>query len=236
MSSGKNARIGILCWEAGQSPRGLEQLEYLKGNSTNPETYNFPVMFRRVEGANIHTILENPDHDIMKKMIEEAKEMVEKGVKAITTSCGFNAIFQREMAEALNVPVFTSSLLQIPFISNMFGKNKTIAVITAKKRALKEEHLHAVGISSDISLSIYGMEECHEWNKIFEAPQEDVNLDIIEKEVIGTALKAINENQNISALVLECTDLPPFAESIRKVTDKPVFDFVTMVNYINSAI
>lgn len=85
--------IGILCWEAGQSPRGLVQLEALKGNSTNPDSYNFPVRFYRVKGANIHTILENPDKTVLARMIEAGKEMLRDGIKAVTTSCGFNAIF-----------------------------------------------------------------------------------------------------------------------------------------------
>jgi hypothetical protein len=49
-------------------------------------------------------------------------------------------------------------------------------------------------------------------------------------------VKAVKENPKIGAFVLECTDLPPFAQRIREVTGKPVFDFVTLVNYINSAI
>ncbi|KUK41994.1 MAG: Glutamate racemase [Thermovirga lienii] len=229
-------RIGILCWEAGQSPRGLEQLETLKGNSTNPDTYDFPVRFCKVKGANIETILENPCRKVMERMIEEAQKMVKEGVKAITTSCGFNAIFQRELADSLDVPVFTSSLLQVPMVFHTLGRNKHLGVITAKKAALREEHLRAVGITSEMPVEIFGMEECPEWNKIFIAPNEDVDLDVIREEVVSTAVKAVKENPKIGAFVLECTDLPPFAQRIREVTGKPVFDFVTLVNYINSAI
>ncbi|AER65901.1 glutamate racemase [Thermovirga lienii DSM 17291] len=229
-------RIGILCWEAGQSPRGLEQLETLKGNSTNPDTYDFPVRFCKVKGANIETILENPCRKVMERMIEEAQKMVKEGVKAITTSCGFNAIFQRELTDSLDVPVFTSSLLQVPMVFHTLGRNKHIGVITAKKAALREEHLRAVGITSEMPVEIFGMEECPEWNKIFIAPNEDVDLDVIREEVVSTAVKAVKENPKIGAFVLECTDLPPFAQRIREVTGKPVFDFVTLVNYINSAI
>jgi len=229
-------RIGILCWEAGQSPRGLEQLEALKGNSTNPETYDFPVRFCKVKGANIETILENPCRKVMERMIEEAQKMVKEGVKAITTSCGFNAIFQQELADALDVPVFTSSLLQVPMVCRILGKNKYVGVITAKKAALRKEHLKAVGITPDMPVEIFGMEECPEWNKIFIAPKEDVDLNVIKEEVVSTAAKAAKGLPQIGAFVLECTDLPPFAQAIREVTGKPVFDFVTLVNYINSSI
>ena len=79
----------------------------------------------------------------------------------------FNAIFQRELTEALDVPIFTSSLLQVPFVHSIISPNKSIAVITAKKAALKEKHLRAVGITPDIKIEIFGMEDSPEWNKIF---------------------------------------------------------------------
>ncbi|PKO57810.1 MAG: aspartate/glutamate racemase family protein, partial [Betaproteobacteria bacterium HGW-Betaproteobacteria-18] len=113
--------IGMLCWESGHVPRGLVQLESLVGNSTNPASYAYPVRFYHVKGANIHTILENPDREVLGRMIEAAKEMTTSGIRAITTSCGFNAIFQNELADALDVPVFTSSLLQVPLAQKIIG-------------------------------------------------------------------------------------------------------------------
>lgn len=228
--------IGILCWEAGQVPRGLVQLESLKGNSTNPDSYDYPVRFCRVKGANIETILENPDRKVLARMIEAARAMVAEGARAITTSCGFNAIFQEELADALDVPVFTSSLLQVPFVVRTLGRGGEIGVITAKKAALREDHFRAVGITSEIPVKIFGMEECPEFNKIFVAPDEDVDLNVIREEVVGTALRAIEENPKIGAFVLECTDLPPFAREIRKATGRPVFDFITLVDYVDQAL
>lgn len=232
----ESPRIGILCWEAGQVPRGLVQLESLKGNSTNPQSYRFPVRFCRVKGANIQTILENPDRDVLARMIKEARHMVSEGARAISTSCGFNAIFQQELADGLDVPVFTSSLLQVPLVNRMLGGKREIAVITAKKAALRQDHLRAVGITSDIPVHVFGMEECPEWNKIFVAPDDDVDLEVIRQEVVGTAMKAIEAHPGIGAFVLECTDLPPFAQPIREATGRPVFDFISLINHVNEAL
>lgn len=229
-------KIGMLCWEAGHVPRGLVQTESLRGSCTNPDSFDFPVRYCRVKGANIQTILENPDRDVLQTMIAEARAMVADGVRAITTSCGFNAIFQQELANAVDVPVFASSLLQVPLVRSMLGKNRTIGVITAKKVALREEHLRAVGITEDIPLRIFGLEDCREWGKIFRAPDDDVDLKLIEGEVVGVALEAKRRHPEIGAFVLECTDLPPFAQTIREGTECPVFDIVTMTNYVYQAI
>ena len=164
-------------------------------------------------------------------MICESRKMEAQGIRAITTSCGFNAIFQRELADSVNVPVFTSSLMQIPLVQNMLGKQQSVGVITAKKSALTEQHLQCVGIKNLISIHIEGLEVCAEWNKIFSSPNEDIDISIVENDVVDVA-RSMTKKANIGAFVLECTDLPPFAYAIRKATGLPVFDFVTLTNYV----
>jgi len=232
----RQAEIGILCWEAGHVPRGLVQLESLVGNSTNPDSYTFPVRFCRVKGANIETILENPSPVVLQAMIAEAKAMAADGVRAITTSCGFNAIFQEELADAVDVPVFTSSLLQVPFVQKMIGFRGEVAVITAKAAALKPEHLAAAGITRTDNVHVHGLEKCTQWSKIFTSPEEDMDLEAVRGEILGVALEALKAHPRTRAVVLECTDLPPFAEEIRGVTGLPVFDFITLVNAVHASL
>lgn len=215
---------------------GLQQLESLVGNSTNPASYRYPVLLHRVEGANVHTILEHPSQVVLNTMIVDATAMASKGIKAITTSCGFNAIFQSELAESSGVPVITSSLLQVPFVRQICGPVGDICIITANGGALSQKHLESVGIASLDGLQIIGLEHCAEWNRMFAEPYAEINLDLIEREVLGTVQSVINEHPGIRAFVLECTDLPPYSAAIRKLTGLPVFDFITMVNYLHSTI
>ena len=233
--SSKTPLIGILCWEEGCVPRGLVQLEKLPGNSTNPETFEFPLKYCRIKGANIHTIVEKPCQNVLQTMIGEARKMTEQGIRAITTSCGFNAVFQRELADSVNVPVFTSSLMQIPLVQNMIGGQQSVGVITAKKSALTEKHLGSVGIENQLSIYIEGLEACAEWDKIFSSPNEDIDISMVENDVVNVACSMM-KMADIGAFILECTDLPPFSNSIRKATGCPVFDFVTLTNYVYQAI
>jgi hypothetical protein len=235
MTGTRNGEIAVLCWEEGHVPKGLVQLESLKGNSTNPGTYPFPVRFCRIEGANVETVLEHPSQNVLRSMINESRRLASEGVRAITTSCGFNAVFQKELKEALSgypVQVFTSSLLQVPMISMFLGRSEKIGVITAKKPALKEEHLRSAGITPDINIEIFGMDECREWNKIFTAPGDGVDLGKIAAEAVLTAENAAREFPDISVIVLECTDLPPFADAIRDAVKRPVYDFTTLVGFV----
>lgn len=230
------AKIGILCWEAGQVPMGLRQLETLVGNSTNAASYDYPVRFHPVRGANVHTILENPDRTVLRTMIADARTMAAQGIKAITTSCGFNAIFQQELAEAVSVPVFTSSLLQVPLAQRIHGLGGEICILTANAAALRPEHLSASGITRTEGLHILGLEQCEEWNRMFAEPDDEIDLAVIEQEVLGTALRALGQHPGIRAFVLECTDLPPYAAMIRRRCGLPVFDFISMINYLHSSL
>lgn len=40
------------------------------------------------------------------------------------------------------------------------------------------------------------------------------------------------QNPNIGAILLECSDLPPYAKAIQAVTGLPVFDFNTMIDLV----
>lgn len=226
-------KIGMLRWEEQGCPMGLMQLELLVGNSTNPDSYDFPICFERVPGANIHTVVESPNQDVLRRMIELGNKMVqEKQVRAITTSCGFNAIFQAELASAIPVPVYTSSLLQIPLVELMIGQNRHIAVITASKACLTSSHFSAVGVTDLSNIHVIGLEEVsQEWNKIFLAPEEKINIDQVRREMVEQIQK-LQAEFPMGAVILECTDLPPFAEEIKQATGLPVYDIITLTNYV----
>jgi hypothetical protein len=226
--------LGILCWEEGGSPKGLEQLESLPGNSTHPSTYPFPVLFIRVAGANYQSVIVSPDNRLVGAMIEASESMIDQGVKAIITSCGFNAIFQKELADAIKVPVYTSALLQIPLIRSSLGRQK-LQVITASKQDLKPEHFHAIGVMDMHGIEIYGMEEMPEWSKISRSPNEPISLKKVGNEVVSVAAVAKQAHPDLGAILLECTDLPPFANAVRKAVNLQVYDLLTMVALIHKS-
>lgn len=233
----RQPKIAILRWEEGLVPEGLLQLETLTGNSTNQKSYPFPVRLIHVPGACVETVITHPSEELLNEMVVICKELRDKeGIRAISTSCGFNAIFQQRLAEATNIPIFSSALLQIPFVQNMIGKNRTVAVLTANKSALTKEHFYACGITDEMHVEVFGLEDAKEWSKIFEKPNEKFDIEKVEQEIVDTAQRAISKNGTIGAFVLECTDLPPFAAKISEATKLPVFDFVTMIGQVALAL
>lgn len=227
------AKIAILRWEEGNVPEGLLQLETMPGNSTNRASYPFPVRLVHVPGACVETIITHPSQEVLNRMIDISKKLAEEeGIQAISTSCGFNAVFQRQLAGALDVPVFTSSLLQVPFVRQMIGRDKTVAVITANKGALTRDHLEFCGITEEMKVEIFGLENAKEFRKIFDCPDDRFDMEAVEDEIVNTAVEAVKQNPNIGGIVLECTDLPPFARKIGQAVGLPVFDFVSMMGHV----
>lgn len=223
--------IGILGWEAGDKIT-LAQLEQIPGNIAHPDTFDFPVVYQRVKGACYETIVEHPSKEVLSNMIEVASEMEKNGIKAIMGNCGFNALFQKELADAVNIPLFSSSLLQVPMVFRMLKSTQKVGILTADKEHLTKKHFESVGITDDHMYCVAGIEKTGEFSKIRSDPHAQLNVDKFAEEVIDVTQQLMSANPSIGAIVLECTDLPPFASAIRQLTKLPVFDIVTLAHYV----
>ena len=199
-------KIAILRWESGHVPQGLMQLEQLPGNSTNLASYPFPVKLVEVKGANTDTVILHPSQKLLEDMIQLAKELEKEGVRAITTSCGFNAIFQEALANAVDIPVFTSSLLQVPFAQALVGRDRAVGVITASASSLSEKHLRACGITDEMHPIVMGLENAPEWSKIFDHPDDSFDMDLVTEEILNVARQGVKDHPEIR--VPSCWNAP----------------------------
>ena len=231
----KKSIIGILGWEK-KSNDTLAQLDAIPGNIAHPDTFSFPVIYKEVSGACYQTIVVKPDNDVLDEMVKTARELEKEGVKAIMGNCGFDSLFQKQLAQAVKIPIFTSSLLLVPMINHFLNNSQKIGIITADKPYLTDQHLKAVSITDDIDLCIYGIEKISELIKIRSNPYAIVNVTKFEKQVLSVVKNMVMNNPMIGAIVLECTDLPPFSAAIRRSTGLPVFDIVTLAYMVFEAV
>jgi Asp/Glu/hydantoin racemase len=145
------------------------------------------------------------------------------------------AIFHRELVNALDVPVYTSSLLQVHIAQAVIRADQKVGIITARKQSLTQKHLVGVGIQH-YPLEIIGMEEAEEFSTVFIKGKTELDVKKCREEMVEAALKLKTLYPDVGAIVLECTNMPPFSDAIRKATGLPVFDVVTMLNYAHSTI
>lgn len=219
--------IGIILLDT-QFPR-------LLGDVGNPATLPFPVLFERVKGAIPSRVVRERDRALMGLFIEAARNLERRGAKAVTTSCGFLALWQEEIASSVGVPVFTSSLIQVPWAYQLTGGKGRIGVLTADGPSLTKAHFEAVG-AGNTPVVVRGMRAGGEFQRIYIDDGEDIDVAKAEGEVASEVSELMKGNPGLSALVLECANLPVFGRAIRATARLPVFDILTLARFIWSTV
>ena len=202
----------------------------LPGNVANATTFDFPVRYRILREATVERIM-RADPALLDMIIQAGHEFEQEGVRAMVGACGYFANYQREVAAALNIPVFLSSLLQVPMIYRALKPEQQVGILVANAKAVNQTMLEACGITSDIPIAYLGMEDQPEFRNILEYGGQ-FHYDRFEAELVSRAQQLVAENPNVGAILLECSDLPPFAWSVQRAVKLPVFDFISMINWI----
>lgn len=207
---------------------------FIPGDVGNATTYDYPVRYKLVEGLTFDRLF-NKDETALDILIKAAKELEQEGVRAITADCGFFALFQKEVADALEIPVFLSSLLQAPFISMTIGEKSKVGIISAKSDSLDQTFFDNVNMDMS-KVVLVGMEDTKHFAPFGIDENGICDTEEIEKEVVAKAKKMIKDNPDIKAILLECSMLPPYGKAVQESTGLPVFDFITMIDYVFTAI
>ncbi len=209
---------------------------FIPGDVGNASTYDFPVKYETVKGLTVKRIF-NKDESAYDSLLEAAQNLAKQGVRAITGDCGFMAIYQEELANDLGIPVFLSSMLQVPFILNIISKGKKLAIISANGKSIDDKNLFKkVGIKNRDKIIIRGLENKESFNRSIIEENGELNFEKIKSEVVEEAKDVVSENEDIASFLLECSVLPPYAKAIQDSVHLPVFDYITMIKYVYLAV
>ena len=172
--------------------------------------------------------------EIEAEIIDAARELETEGVRAIIGACGYFAHFQRQVAEAVNVPVFLSSLCQLPIIKLALKPSQRIAVLAASGEDLKDTLLEKMGANpKDCLIQDIGKLESFAPIRYGRTELDNARL---AKDLVQMSQAMVRENPDIGDILLECSDLPPYAYDIQAATGLPVFDFITLINWVKQAV
>ncbi|MEW6262224.1 MAG: aspartate/glutamate racemase family protein [Thermodesulfobacteriota bacterium] len=207
----------------------------IPGDVGNATTFPFPVRYKIVPGASPQRVVMEADPALLEPFVRAAEELEGEGVRAIATSCGFLAMFHQELIEAVNIPVFTSSLLQVHLAHRIINKTQKVGIITARAQSLTEKHFRGVGLQN-IPLVVIGMDESHEFTAVFLEGKATMDVDQCGKEIVEVSKELVRDNPEVGAIVLECTNMPPFSRAVQQAVNLPVFDVVTLIKYAYSAV
>lgn len=223
--------VGIL-----QLPANIPMLP---GDMGNPTTFDFPVLYELIEEIDPFWVLADKPHPVvMKKLIAACKRLTMQGVTTIIGNCGFFANYQPEVSASLDpgIQFFNGSLMQLPMLLISVGSNKKIGVLTASKKLLMPSPaLKNSGVSDEDMkrIVVYGNEDGKEMGKVT-GETGSFNPQKLEKELVNLAKKMVKDHPDVGAIVLECTEFPPYAHAIQNAVRRNVWDFVTMTNFMHA--
>lgn len=207
----------------------------LPGNVVNASTFKYPVRHKIIPGAT-QIRVHSGDPSLLDSVILAGKELENEGVRAIVGACGYLAHFQTEVASALCVPTFLSSMLQIPLIKAGLKPHERIAVLCADKDSINKDILEKIGIDNPDICVVAGLGEKPEFSAILKSDRGCFNNELLRAEVVTTAARVVQDNNDIGAILLECSDMPPYAADVQRAVNLPVFDFITMINWVHNSV
>lgn len=216
---GNQPALGVLMLET-RFPRP-------RGDVGNPESFAFPVRYQVVPGASPQRVVREAAAGLLQPFIDAGHALIAQGCVGITTSCGFLVLFQHELAAALPVPVLTSSLLQIAAIERSLPAGQRAGVVTISAANLGAAHLAAAGARVDTPVQGVAPESEFAERILGNQPQLDVAQ--AERDVVAAAQQLTARHPEVGALVLECTNMPPHADAVRRATGLPVFDALSAI-------
>jgi hypothetical protein len=214
------------------------------GDVRNPSAYPFPIQYEIAEGVDNRTLVWEEDKSPCLEPIRRAAKKLERiGCRAIAAECGYFAWFQEDIASYVNIPVFMSSLLQVPFIQRVIGPETAVGIVCAQKRFLTDTHLQKVGIDLESNFHIAGAQDeygCPEFDKLWDPEKRperpEACYEKAEADMIRVCSEFRSAHPDIGALMMECTGMQPFARAVQRVVDLPVFSWGTLLDYAYSVV
>ncbi|HEU5296965.1 MAG TPA: aspartate/glutamate racemase family protein [Burkholderiaceae bacterium] len=191
------------------------------GDVGNPVSFAIPVRHRIVAGASPQRVVRDGDPALLQPFIDAARQLVDAGAAAITTSCGFLVEFQAAMQAALPVPVWTSSLLKLPELA-------APGVITVDALSLGARHLHAAG--ADATVPVVGLSADSHLQRALLDDEPAIDAARAEADVVDAARRLVDRFPAVREIVLECTNMPPYAKAVARATRRPVHHIISLLH------
>jgi hypothetical protein len=211
-----SAPLGILMLDT-RFPR-------IEGDIGNPKSFDFPVIFRTMQGIGpSDAVAAHPDRPRMLAALKaNAEALAAEGAAGLSTSCGFLALYQKELEALSPVPVATSALLHIRGL-----KGKRVGVITASAANLTPAHFEAVDAPGDTP--VVGLPPDSSFAATFLRNGLTLDRDTVEREAVEAGRVLLAKHAAVDTIVLECTNLPPYKPALKRALGVEVLDVLDLL-------
>ncbi|MDM9631707.1 hypothetical protein [Robiginitalea aurantiaca] len=220
--------VGILFFDVWYPP-----ISY-PGHHVNLKTYDFPVNLKFVPNyQGPEGFSGGPDGWggwNLPSWVQAAKELEQEGVKAIVGGCGLTGNIQKDLQDAVNIPVYSSTMVFVPELYGDLPEGQKVGVLTVSSRVLRayDDQLYKqLGITDDM-LIVQGMTESPDGADFMKIVGDEYDPKIVERSLVKVAAQFVKDNPEVGKIILECTDMCQYKSAVEEVTGLEVFDAVDM--------
>jgi len=200
------------------------------GDIGNPETFAGNAIYEIVPGALVGRVVRaaTPDRELIAPFLAARDRLVRAGVGLVTTSCGFLVRFQAALASGCAVPVVSSGLLALPALAqSCAAQGRRAGVITIHAGRLTPDYLVAAG--GDAATPVEGTESGHALTAKILADATDLDFAAAERDVVEAGERLRARCPDLGAILLECTNMPPYRAALARRLGLPVHDILTVI-------
>lgn len=235
MSGGKKKKVA--------PSLGVIRLDYdyppAPGDIDCPDSFDCDVYYKVVPGLTFEMCQKGEITEEVKQRFKDSIKWLveEKKVHGITGDCGFMMNFQSLAREVTKIPIFMSSLCQLPAVTCAYAEKEQIIIMTANGKSLEPMRdliRDECGVDTqDKRYNIVGCEDVPHFGQAV-ANGDKVNTKKATKGIVKKAREALKKYPQSRAFLLECTELPPYSDAIRFHTGLPVYDSITACHFFIS--
>jgi len=204
------------------------------GDTGNALTWPFPVLYKVVPGASVRAVIHEQGRGLEQKFLDAAAELVREGADGITTTGGFMAIFQKQLAAHVNVPVASSSLLQIPVVERLLPPGKRVGVLSVHGDRITTAHWDAVGAAHDTPVE--GTEGGREFTRVMINDEVEMDYEKCELDILDAGERLLKRHPEVGAIVTENHNMAPYSRALNMRLRIPIYNVYTLVTWFHSGL
>jgi Asp/Glu/hydantoin racemase len=206
----------------------------IRGDIGAPGTFAFPVRHAIVRGAGVEGVVHEADAGLLPAFVDAAVALQAQGCTALTTTCGFLVRWQRELAAAVDVPVLTSALMQLPLVQRCVPRQRRVGVVTYSESSVTPALLVAAG--ADPATPVTGVDPTGYFAQTIRHGAAELDRDRMAADVVAAARRLAASHRDLGAVVLECANMPPYRDAAAAAIGLPVFDAVDLISWFYAGV
>jgi hypothetical protein len=108
-------------------------------------------------------------------------------------------------------------------------------VVTVSAPSLTPAHLAAAGCPADLPFA--GTETGREFFRVLiKGEKDELDVALAREDILAAGRELVARHPEVGAIVLECTNMPPYAAALSAALGLPVFDIVSFITWFHAGL